>query len=136
MVPWYLHMHNCFLNCVTEMEVFLGGIIYITFFKPFILYLSKPINNVVIVSGAQQSNSAIHIPVSILSHTPFPSRLQHNTEQSSLCHTVGLCWYPFYLFIYFFGIHFKYSSVYMSIPNSLTVPSPNQSCLGIKNISS
>ena len=42
------------------------------------------INSVVIVSGGQQSDSAKHIHVSILPQTPFPSRLPHNIEQSSL----------------------------------------------------
>ena len=69
------------------------------------------INNVT-VSGAQQRDSAIytrfHSP-----QTPFPSRLPHNTEQSSLCSTVGSCSL----------LHFKYSSVHMSIPNLLS-PSP------------
>ena len=41
-------------------------------------------NNVVRVSGAQQRDSAIHMHVSILLHTPLPSRLPHNTEQSSV----------------------------------------------------
>ena len=48
-----------------------------------------PINNVVIVSGEQQRDSAIHIHVFVLPQTPLPSRLPHNTEQSSLCCTVG-----------------------------------------------
>ena len=48
------------------------------------------INNVVIVSGEQQRDSAIH--VSTLPQTPRPSRLLHNIEQSSLCYTVGPCW--------------------------------------------
>ena len=33
-----------------------------------------------------------HIHGSILPQTPLPSRLAHNTEQSSLCYTVGPCW--------------------------------------------
>ena len=44
------------------------------------------------VSGEQQKNSAVHIHVSILPQTPLPSRLPHNTEQRSLCCTVGPCW--------------------------------------------
>ena len=52
----------------------------------------QPVNNVVIVSGGQQRDSAIHIHVSILLQTPLPSRLPQNTEQSSLCCTVGPCW--------------------------------------------
>ena len=70
------------------------------------------INNVVIVAGGQQRNSAIDIHVSILPQIPLPSRLPRNTEQSSLCYTD----------------HFEYSSVYMSIPNSLTIPSNHSSC--------
>ena len=54
------------------------------------------INNIVIVSGGQQRDSAIHIHVSILSQTPLPSRLPHNIEQSPLCHTVGPCWLSTY----------------------------------------
>ena len=49
-------------------------------------------NNVVIVSGEQRRDSAIHMHVSVLPQTPFPSRLPCNTEQSSLCFTVGPCW--------------------------------------------
>ena len=51
--------------------------------------------NNVVVSGRQQRDSAIHIHVSILPQTPFPSRLPHNIEQSSLCYTEGLVGYPF-----------------------------------------
>ena len=48
------------------------------------------INNVVLVSGVQQSDSVIH--VSILFQILFPFRLLQNTEQISLCYTVGPCW--------------------------------------------
>ena len=41
------------------------------------------------VSGRQQRSLARHIHVSILPRTPFPSRLQHNIEQSSLRATLG-----------------------------------------------
>ena len=47
-------------------------------------------NDTVIVSGEQGRDSAIHMHVSFL--PSFPSRLPHNTEQSSLCYIVGLCW--------------------------------------------
>ena len=50
------------------------------------------INNVVLVSGVQQSESVIHIHVSILFQILFPFRLLHSIEQSSLCYTVGPCW--------------------------------------------
>ena len=43
-----------------------------------------PTNNVVTVSGEQQRDSATHIHVSILPQTPLPSRMPHNTEQSSM----------------------------------------------------
>ena len=44
-----------------------------------------------LVSGVQQSDSVIHIHVSILFQILFPFRLLQNTEQSSLCCTVGPC---------------------------------------------
>ena len=72
-------------------------------------------NHVVIVSDKQQRDSAIHIHVSILLQMPLPSRLPHDIEQSPMCYTKG----PTLLVI-----HFKYSTVYMFIPNSLTFPSP------------
>ena len=50
------------------------------------------INNVLLVSTAQQSDSVIHIHISILFGIIFPFRLLHNTEQSSLCYRVGPCW--------------------------------------------
>ena len=49
-------------------------------------------NNIVIVLDGQQRDSAIHIHASILPQTPLPPRLPQNTEQNSLCHTVGPCW--------------------------------------------
>ena len=49
------------------------------------------INNVVIVSGVQQSDSVIHIHVSILFQILFPFRLLHHIGQNSLCYTVGPC---------------------------------------------
>ena len=62
--------------------------LFLTFYIRILL-----VNNV-IVAGAQQSDAAIHIPVSVLPQIPFPSRLPHNTEQSPLCYTVGPCWVP------------------------------------------
>ena len=52
----------------------------------------QTINNVVIIPDEQQRDSAIHIQISILPQTPFPSRLAYSTEQSSMCYTVGPCW--------------------------------------------
>ena len=49
------------------------------------------IDNVVLVSGVQQSDSVTHIRVSILFQILFPFRLLQNIEQSSLCYTVGPC---------------------------------------------
>ena len=50
------------------------------------------INNVVIASGEQRRDSAIHIHVSILPQTLLPSRLPHNIKQGSLCYSVSPCW--------------------------------------------
>ena len=52
----------------------------------------QPINNVVIVSGEERRDSAVHIHESILAQTPLPPTLPHDIEQSSMCHTVGPCW--------------------------------------------
>ena len=57
----------------------------------------------------------IYVHASILPQAPLPSRLAHNIEQSSRCHTIVLL-----------VIHFKYISVYMTFPQSLTIPSPQQ----------
>ena len=62
------------------------------------------IKNVVLVSGVQQSDSVIHIHVSVLFKILFPFRLLHNIEQSSLCYTVGPCW---------LSILFMYSCMYV-----------------------
>ena len=63
------------------------------FFFNFLFYIRvKLINNVVLVSGVQQSDSVIHIHVSLLFQILFPIRLLQNIEQSSLCYTVGPCW--------------------------------------------
>ena len=60
------------------------------------------INNIVLVSGVQQSDSVIRIHISILFQILFPFRLLKNIEQSSLCYTVGPCWLSIYLSIYLF----------------------------------
>ena len=49
-------------------------------------------NNVVIASGEQWRESAIHMHGSILPANSIPSRLPHNIKQSFLSYTVGLCW--------------------------------------------
>ena len=45
-----------------------------------------------IASGEQQRDSTIRMRVSILPQPPFPSRLPHNVEQSSVCYTVVPYW--------------------------------------------
>ena len=49
------------------------------------------IYNVVLVSGVQQSDSVMHIHVSILFQILFPFRLLQNIDQSSLYYAVGSC---------------------------------------------
>ena len=68
-------------------------------------------NNVVLVSGIQQSDSAIYIHASTLFQIIFPFRLLQNIEQH-FCAILGPCWLS------------KYSSVYMSIANSQFIPAP------------
>ena len=54
--------------------------------KNFLLCIEvELINNVVMVSGEQERDSAIRIHVSILPQTHLPSRLPHNTEDQSFC---------------------------------------------------
>ena len=56
------------------------------FFLNFVFYIGVSlINNVVLVSGVQQSDSVIHTHVSILFQILFPFRLLQNIERSSLC---------------------------------------------------
>ena len=63
-------------------------------FLNFLFYIGvQLINNVVIVSGGRQSDSVIHVHVSILFQILSPFRLLGNTEQNSLClGSVDLCW--------------------------------------------
>ena len=46
---------------------------------------------VMLISGEQPSDSAMHIPLSILFHILFHSGLLQAVEYSSLCYTVGPC---------------------------------------------
>ena len=67
-----------------------------SFFFNFLFCIGvELINNVVIVSGVQPSDSVTHIHVSILFQILFPFRQLHNIEQNSLCYTVGPVGYPF-----------------------------------------
>ena len=70
-----------------------------------------PDYNVVIVSGRQQRDSVIHVSI-------LPQNPSHPG-----CHII-LSGVPCAIWRALLIIHFKHSSVYMSIPNSLTVPSP------------
>ena len=49
------------------------------------------VNNVVIVSGIQQSDSIIYTHMSIFFQTLFPFRLIRSINQSNLCYTVDTC---------------------------------------------
>ena len=53
------------------------------------------INNTGTVPGGQQRGSAVHMHVSVLPQTPFPSRLPHNIEQRSMCCREVLVGYAF-----------------------------------------
>ena len=76
------------------------------------------INDVVIVSRTQQSGSVIYIHISFLFQILSPFRLLHNTEQSSLCYTVGPC-YPLrfiylncHMTIYYFIFKIYFNFIY------------------------
>ena len=84
-VTIYMYINVSIVSCLLY-PFFKGNMYFFNFY--FIL----EINNVVLVSGVQQSDSVIHIHVSILFQILFPFRLLQNIEQSSLCYTVGHCW--------------------------------------------
>ena len=82
------------------------------FFKKLsILYWVWQINNVVIVPGKQGKDS------SICTHVSVPPKLSSPPG----CHITYPVLYGRSLLV----LHFKYSSVHMSIPNSQTIPSPH-----------
>ena len=77
-------------SCISFQSFFLT---YSLFFKFFLFCIVvQPINSVVIVSGEQWKDSALHIHVSILPQTHLPFRLPHNIEQRFLCYTGGSWW--------------------------------------------
>ena len=62
------------------------------YFFNFLFYIGVSlINNVVFIPGVQQSDSGVHIHVSILFQFIFPFMLLNSIEQSSLCYTVCPC---------------------------------------------
>ena len=62
------------------------------YFKKIVFYIGiYLINNVVLVPGIQQSDSVIHIHVSILFQSLSPFRLLQSIEQSSLLYR-DTCW--------------------------------------------
>ena len=62
------------------------------FLNNFISHRSKWVDHVVLISHVQQSDSVSHIHASILFQILFPLKLLQNTEQSSLCYTIGPPW--------------------------------------------
>ena len=72
--------------------LFLVGFLFFQTLNLVLCIEVYPINNVLVVLGEKQRGSAIHIHISILPQTPLPSRLAYNTEYSSMCNTIGLCW--------------------------------------------
>ena len=60
-------------------------LVFLCFFFNFLFYSGVYLmNNVLLVSGLQQSDSVIHIHISILFQILFPFRLLHDIEQSFL----------------------------------------------------
>ena len=91
--------------------------LFFYFFLNFLFCIGvQLINNVVSVSGVQQSNSVIHIHISILLQILFPFRLLQNTEQSSPYYTVG----PFWLSILNIAVcTCQYQTPNLSLPHTL-----------------
>ena len=65
-----------------------------------------------LIPGSERSPGKPRITCICSPQTPLPSRPPHNTEQFPVLYSRSLL-----------VIHFKYSSVYMSVPSSLTIPS-------------
>ena len=106
---WLRYCHILFLSLFFFLYYSLNIIHYFslkTFY--FVLGSSWLTSNVVIDSGEQWRDSAIHINVFLLLQIPIPSRLPHNIELSFMCYVVDPCFLPS-------------SSVYMSMPKSLTI---------------
>ena len=94
----------CFSQGYTLLILLFKWNLVLPLFLYFVLGYPQFTNNVVIVPGGQQRDSAIHTHVSVLFQTPLPSRLPHNIEQSSMCYTIdpsslsilkiAICFYP------------------------------------------
>ena len=84
---------------------------FLSFFFLFFIG-AELINHVVLVLGVQLSDSFIHILVSILYQIIFLFRLLPNIEHPSLCLYIRSL----------LTIYSNYSSVYIPIPNSLSIP--------------
>ena len=82
-IPTYLLCLQVFLFvCLFVCLIFPSEI---NLFNLFLFYFGvELINNAVLVPGIQQTDSVIHIHVSILFQILFPFRLLQSTEQSSL----------------------------------------------------
>ena len=79
--PWICEPIWCRVLAPDQGRLFL----FFFFLRAFYFILGyNQLTIIVIVSGRQQRDSAIHIQVSTVSRTPFPSRLSHNTEQGSM----------------------------------------------------
>ena len=81
--------------------------------KSFLFYIGvQLINNVVIVSGVQQREIAIHIHISPFLQAPLPTSLPHNIGQNFMCCTIDPCWcrefgIDMYTLLYFKWINSK-----------------------------
>ena len=80
--------------CLFILAVLVGVtwyLIVLFFFNTCLKIEVQLIQYVVLISGVQQSDSVIHIYVSILFQILFCYRLLQDTEYSSLCYIVGPC---------------------------------------------
>ena len=75
--------------------------------------------DVVIVSGGQQRDSATNTHVSFLPANPLLSRLPYKIEQSSLCYTVGPCWFSILNIVVYTC---PSQTPYLSLPPILPLP--------------
>ena len=98
------------LFCFVSFVLYFLNLIFISYYSWY---------NVMLVSGvSQQSDSFIHIHISIIFQIHFPYRLLQSIEYSSPCYAVGPCWL-FILYIVVCVCVFIRSSWFIPLPTNI-----------------
>ena len=112
-MPWFW-LSSCRSSSLLLFSVKWTQISFTFFLKKSVLFYIGVylINNVVIVSGVQPREIAIHIHISPFLQASLPSSLPHNIGQNFMCCTVDPCWcrefgIDMYTLLYFKWINIK-----------------------------